>query len=63
MNDADIIIIGGGAAGLAAAYELSLMKRKILLLEARNRLGGRIFTLQDKRFGAPVELGAEFIHG
>jgi monoamine oxidase len=58
---ADVIVIGGGVAGLQAARELSNAGLKITLLEARDRLGGRIWTLP--RAGYPVELGAEFIHG
>jgi monoamine oxidase len=62
MNDAaDVLIIGGGAAGLAAAGELTRAGLRIALLEARDRLGGRIFTR--RHAGYPVELGAEFVHG
>jgi monoamine oxidase len=57
----DVIIIGGGAAGLMAAKLLSEAVKKILLLEAKDRLGGRIQRLED--FSFPVEGGAEFIHG
>lgn len=58
MNE--VIIIGAGAAGLAAGQRLREAGWKVLLLEARERIGGRIWT--DHRYG-PVELGAEFIHG
>ena len=57
----DVIIIGGGAAGLMAAKRISEAGKKILLLEARNRLGGRIHQVDD--FSFPSEGGAEFIHG
>lgn len=58
-----IIIAGGGVAGLMAAYELSAQHKKVILLEATDRLGGRIHTYTDDLFSMPVELGAEFIHG
>ena len=57
----DVIIIGGGAAGLMAAKILSASNKKILLLEAKERLGGRIFSVDN--FSFPAEAGAEFIHG
>ena len=59
----DVVIIGGGAAGLSAARALSGAGKKICLLEARPRLGGRIFSLHVPSLPLPVELGAEFIHG
>ncbi len=58
-----IIIIGGGAAGLMTAYELSKHKHTVIILEAKNRLGGRIHTINDSSFSQPIEMGAEFIHG
>lgn len=58
----DILVIGAGAAGLAAAKELHQAKRNVLLVEARNRIGGRIWTDRDWA-GVPVELGASWIHG
>ncbi|HYF30887.1 MAG TPA: NAD(P)/FAD-dependent oxidoreductase [Chitinophagaceae bacterium] len=63
MATTDILIIGAGAAGLMAARELGKAGKKVIVLEARDRTGGRIHTLQDPAFDLPVELGAEFIHG
>jgi monoamine oxidase len=57
----DALIIGGGIAGLTAARHLTEAGLRITLLEARNRLGGRICT--HSTAGFPVELGAEFVHG
>jgi monoamine oxidase len=57
----EVIIVGAGAAGLAAARELSRAGIKPLILEARDRIGGRVFT--ERHEGVAVELGAEFIHG
>jgi monoamine oxidase len=59
----DIIVIGAGAAGLAAAAQLAGPVRRVLLLEARDRIGGRIWTRRESGLSAPIELGAEFIHG
>ncbi|HEY2232596.1 MAG TPA: NAD(P)/FAD-dependent oxidoreductase, partial [Candidatus Angelobacter sp.] len=57
----DALIIGGGIAGLVAARQLTRAGLRITVLEARNRLGGRIYTESTGEF--PVELGAEFVHG
>ena len=62
-DEPDVIILGAGAAGLSSAWELGRAGLKVLVLEARNRLGGRMFTKQDPVCHSPVELGAEFIHG
>jgi monoamine oxidase len=59
----DVLVIGAGAAGLAAAGELSRAGRKVTILEARPRIGGRILTLHDPLVPVPIELGAEFVHG
>lgn len=59
----DVIVIGAGAAGLAAAEALGRHGRSVLVLEARDRVGGRIWTRLEPALTAPVELGAEFIHG
>jgi monoamine oxidase len=63
MSKTDIIIIGAGAAGLMAARQLGRYGRTITVLEARDRTGGRIYTLENSGFSLPVETGAEFIHG
>lgn len=62
MNDA-ILIIGAGAAGLMAAYELSGAGLPVVVLEAMDRPGGRIHTIHGEGFTTPVEGGAEFVHG
>ncbi|MEO5959339.1 MAG: NAD(P)/FAD-dependent oxidoreductase [Opitutaceae bacterium] len=58
----DVIVVGGGVAGLAAAASLARHGLTVALLEARDRLGGRILTARPKDWPRPVELGAEFIH-
>ena len=59
----DVIVVGAGAAGLAAAAELGRAGWSVLLLEARDRIGGRVWTQREPGLAVPVELGAEFIHG
>ena len=59
----DVIVIGAGVAGLAAARELVHAGRQVMVLEARGRIGGRIHTVHDSQTPVPVELGAEFVHG
>jgi monoamine oxidase len=61
--DADVIVIGGGAAGLAAARRLAARSARVILVEARDRLGGRVFSRAGPRPQTFAELGAEFIHG
>ena len=60
---ADVIVVGAGAAGLEAARQLRAHGRSVLVLEARDRVGGRVLTQHDPRIPLPIELGAEFIHG
>jgi monoamine oxidase len=69
MNETqyDVLVIGAGAAGLNAARLLAQAGRRVAVLEARDRVGGRIWTLSETANNSshelPVELGAEFIHG
>ena len=66
MADAEVfdtLIVGAGAAGLVAAAELGKHPGTVCVLEARDRLGGRIFTRREHGVSLPIELGAEFIHG
>ena len=59
----DVAIIGAGASGLAAARELSRTGLRVAIIEARDRVGGRVYTLHPPEPIHPIELGAEFIHG
>jgi monoamine oxidase len=59
----DVAIVGAGASGLAAASTLRREGRGVIVLEARARLGGRVFTQHQSDLEVPIELGAEFIHG
>ncbi|HEX3729449.1 MAG TPA: NAD(P)/FAD-dependent oxidoreductase [Opitutaceae bacterium] len=60
---ADVVVIGAGVAGLAAAGRLAAEGLDVMILEARSRIGGRIASVRDPDWPVPVELGAEFIHG
>jgi monoamine oxidase len=61
MSGPDLIVVGAGVAGLTVARDLTAAGLRVLLLEARRRLGGRIMTHHTP--DGPVELGAEFVHG
>jgi monoamine oxidase len=58
-----IVVIGAGAAGLMAARELAREGKRVTIVEARDRCGGRIHPLPSADFGYPAEGGAEFVHG
>ncbi len=57
----EVVVIGAGVAGLAAARELAAHGVAATVLEARGRIGGRVHTVHDPASPLPVELGAEFI--
>jgi monoamine oxidase len=61
--DADFVVIGAGAAGLAAARRLAGRSLRVIVLEARDRVGGRVWPRNLTRTTTPAELGAEFVHG
>jgi monoamine oxidase len=67
MTPYDCVIVGAGVAGLASGRMLAAAGKRVVILEARDRVGGRIFTRRVNGVGAsgtlPIELGAEFIHG
>ena len=60
---ADVAILGAGAAGLAAADHLLRAGLDVVVVEARERLGGRVETVQPWCWPSLIELGAEFVHG
>jgi monoamine oxidase len=57
----DVIVIGAGLAGLAAADDLHQAGLNVLVLEARHRVGGRVYTMRNLHEGQHAEAGAEFI--
>lgn len=63
MENFDVLIVGAGACGLMCGYILAKAGKRIMVIEARNRLGGRINTMNDNGFSGCFEAGAEFIHG
>ena len=58
----DAVIVGAGVSGLAAAASLHRRGLRVVVLEARDRIGGRVHTVRDPALPAPIELGAEFVH-
>jgi monoamine oxidase len=60
-SDVEVVVIGGGAAGIAAARKLHDVGVDCLLVEARDRLGGRAWTVTGAA-GTPVDLGCGWLH-
>ena len=58
--EADVAIIGAGAAGIAAARRLHQQGRRVLLIDAMNRVGGRAHTIM--AHGMPLDLGCGWLH-
>jgi monoamine oxidase len=59
----DSLVVGAGIAGLSAARVLAEGGKRVALVEARSRVGGRIHSVQTNACDLPIELGAEFVHG
>ena len=62
-GDVDVIVIGAGFAGLSAAVRLSAAGRRVLVLEARGRLGGRATAFEDRETGHRVDNGQHVLAG
>jgi monoamine oxidase len=60
MHEVDVVIIGAGAAGVAAASRLATSALRVLVLEARDRIGGRAWTINS--YGFPLDLGCGWLH-
>src|SRR5258708_20486568 len=60
--DHDVIVVGAGMAGLSVASELRALGLDVLVLEARDKIGGRVDTNYEFT-SHPIERGAEFVHG
>jgi monoamine oxidase len=61
--DFDVVVVGAGVAGLTVLRELDRAGLRVLCIEARDRIGGRIHTIHPTGLPIPIELGAEFVHG
>ena len=56
-----VLVLGAGVAGLAAAQKLQAEGFRVTVVEARSRIGGRVWT--DRSSGVPIEMGAAWVHG
>ncbi|MCB1342566.1 MAG: FAD-dependent oxidoreductase [Pseudooceanicola sp.] len=61
MSDPDVVVVGAGAAGLAAAKTLMAAGHSVRVVEAMGRIGGRAWTTSD-RFGLPFDIGCAWLH-
>ena len=61
MEQVETVVVGGGLAGLCAARDLSGAGRQVVLLEARDRVGGRTYSVPFEAAGLTVDLGAEWV--
>ena len=61
LSEPDVVVVGAGAAGLAAAHFLRKHGKTVVLVEASHRIGGRAYTSNDK-FGVPFDEGAHWLH-
>lgn len=60
FGDADVVVVGGGFAGMTCARDLSRRGYNVTVLEARNRIGGRTFTAEFN--GKPTDMGGTWVH-
>ncbi|HKA39928.1 MAG TPA: NAD(P)/FAD-dependent oxidoreductase, partial [Burkholderiales bacterium] len=63
LNGVSVLVAGAGLAGLAAAHDLTARGATVTVVDARDRVGGRVWTRTEAGLPPPVELGPEFIHG
>src|SRR6476469_10281584 len=63
LHPTDFLVVGAGAAGLMTARQLARAGKRVTILEARDRCGGRIYPLPEAEVGYKAEGGAEFVHG
>ncbi len=61
MQEVDVVIMGAGSAGLAAAHQLRADGRSVRVLEAMDRIGGRAWTSTEP-FGIPFDIGCAWLH-
>lgn len=61
QRDADVIVLGAGLAGLSAAKALGAAGKSVIVIDARNRAGGRVHTVHDAATDYPIELGPEWV--